>query len=209
MNIESIRNKKTASGLIKQFAARHIEAYYCENASQAVEKALELIPRDDTIAFGGSMTLKETGLLDAIRNGGYNLIDREACPPGTDAARMAFSCGTYLMSANAISEDGQIVNIDGNGNRCAALVFGPKSVIIVAGMNKVCKTLEDAMHRARYHAAPINAQRFIDKVTGCRETGNCENCKTTDCICVHTVITRLSRPAGRIKVILVDGNFGF
>ena len=112
------------------------------------------------------------------------------------------------MSTNAMSEDGQLVNIDGNGNRCAALIFGPKSVIIVAGINKIAKTLDDAYSRARNTAAPINQYRFNND-TPCMHTGECGDCKSDGCICANIVISRFCKPAGKVKVIIVGEKFGY
>ena len=122
--------------------------------------------------------------------------------------RQALTCGTFIMSSNAISADGQLVNIDGNANRVAALCFGPESVLVIAGMNKVMGDLDSAIARARQVAAPANAQRF-DIKTPCAVTGSCGDCTSPDCICCQMVITRACRPAGRIKVILVGEDLGF
>jgi L-lactate utilization protein LutB len=123
--------------------------------------------------------------------------------------RQALLCDTFVAGTNALSEDGQLVNIDGNGNRVAAMIFGPKQVIIVAGMNKVTHTLEDAVVRARTVAAPANMQRFPGKKTPCSETGACGNCLSADSICTFIVTTRLCNPAGRIKIILIGKDLGF
>ena len=123
-------------------------------------------------------------------------------------SRLALTCGTFIMSSNAISADGQLVNIDGNANRVAALCFGPESVLVIAGMNKVMGDLDSAIARARQVAAPANAQRF-DIKTPCAVTGSCGDCTSSDCICCQMVITRACRPAGRIKVILVGEDLGF
>ncbi len=122
--------------------------------------------------------------------------------------RQALTCGTFIMSSNAISADGQLVNLDGNANRVAALCFGPESVLVIAGMNKVMGDLDSAIARARQVAAPANAQRF-DIKTPCAVTGSCGDCTSPDCICCQMVITRGCRPAGRIKVILVGQDLGF
>ena len=124
-----------------------------------------------------------------------------------DMLRQALTCDTFLMSSNAISEDGQLVNIDGMGNRVAALCFGPKQVIVVAGMNKVAGDLDSAMSRARHIAAPANVQRF-DVKTPCAVTGQCGNCTSPDCCCAQIVTTRFSKIPGRIKVVLVGEVLG-
>ena len=208
---QRIRAKKLGTTLVHNLQSRFFEAYYCDTAKQAKQKLLSMIDKEQSIAFGGSVTLSEIGVLDELRNGTYNIIDRDTAKTPEERREMmcrSLLCHTYLMSANAVSEDGQIVNIDGVGNRLAALLYGPDEVIMVIGVNKVVRTLEDAYSRARNIAAPINAQRF-QMATPCMQTGVCGNCKRTDSICSHIVTTRLCRPAGRIKVIVVGEELGF
>ena len=196
---------------VEAMKKRHFDAYYCSTAAEAVEKALELIPKTDSVSWGGVMTVDELGLKQRLAQEGYTLIDRDtAKDPAEKQALMhqALSCGTFLMSSNAISADGQLVNLDGNANRVAALCFGPESVLVIAGMNKVMGDLDSAIARARQVAAPANAQRF-DIKTPCAVTGSCGDCTSPDCICCQMVITRVCRPAGRIKVILVGQDLGF
>lgn len=195
---------------VEAMKKRHFDAYYCSTAAEAVEKALELIPKTDSVSWGGVMTVDELGLKQRLAQEGYTLIDRDtAKDPAEKQALMhqALSCGTFLMSSNAISKDGQLVNIDGIGNRVAALCFGPKQVIVVAGMNKVAADLDGAVSRARHIAAPANAQRFDGK-TPCTVNGQCGDCTSPDCICSQMVITRFCKPAGRIKVVLVGEELG-
>ena len=156
------RYDKLGVQVVEALKKRHFDAYYCQTAEEAVAQVLDLIPEGDVVAWGGSMTMKETGILDAVK-GRYEVIDRDTAADRDESIAMmrrALTSDTFLMSSNAITEDGQLLNIDGTGNRCAALVFGPKSVIVVAGMNKVVKTISDAESRARNIAAPMNAQRF-------------------------------------------------
>lgn len=195
---------------VEAMKKRHFDAYYCSTAAEAVEKALELIPKTDSVSWGGVMTVDELGLKQRLAQEGYTLIDRDtAKDPAEKQALMhqALNCGTFLMSSNAISKDGQLVNIDGIGNRVAALCFGPKQVIVVAGMNKVAADLDGAVSRARHIAAPANAQRFDGK-TPCAVNGQCGDCTSPDCICSQMVITRFCKPAGRIKVVLVGEELG-
>ena len=201
---------KRGQVLVKNLRSRHFEAYYCADRSSALEKTLELIPEGASVGWGGAMSAEEIGLIDAVRSGGYHAIDRDkgATPEERDEImRQCLSAHVFLTGANALSLDGQMVNIDGNGNRMAAIVYGPESVIVVAGMNKVMDSLEDAVTRARTVAAPMNKQRF-GAVTGCAETGVCVNCKSEGCICNQILITRHCRPAGRIKFILVGEALG-
>lgn len=197
---------KTAEALNK----RHFEAYYCSTAAEAVEKVLELTPKTDVVSWGGAMTVDELGIKQRMTQEGYTLLDRDTAqtPEEKQAImRQALTCGTFLMSSNAISKDGQLVNIDGNGNRVAAMCFGPRQVVVVAGMNKVLGTLGDAVARARNVAAPANAQRFGVK-TPCGLTGQCGDCTSPDCICSKLVITRFCMPERRIKVVLVGEDLG-
>ena len=208
---ERIRNEKLGAGLIKALSLRHFDAYYCASASEAAEKILSLIPKTDVVSWGGSMTMEALGVIDRVKKGGWRVIDRSTAQSQEEKIeimRRALLCDTYLTGANAISEDGEIVNVDGNGNRVAAMTFGPKSVIVACGMNKVVKTAEDAISRARNTAAPVNAQRF-DIRTPCKTTGSCADCKSTDSICSYIVRTRLCKPAGRIKVVLIGEALGF
>ena len=197
---------KTVEALNK----RRFEAYYCSTAAEAVEKVLELTPKTDVVSWGGAMTVDELGIKQRMAQEGYTLLDRDTAqsPEEKQAImRQALTCGTFLMSSNAISKDGQLVNIDGNGNRVAAMCFGPRQVVVVAGMNKVLGTLDDAVARARNVPAPANAQRFGIK-TPCGLTGQCGDCTSPDCICSKLVITRFCMPERRIKVVLVGEDLG-
>lgn len=197
--------------LVKNLQKRHFEAYYCQTKGAALEKALELIPEGATVGWGGAYSAIQIGLIQALNGGSYNTIDRDKCPTPEEkqqAARDCLSADFFLTGANGLSLDGQMVNIDGNGNRVGAIIFGPKNVLVIAGMNKVCDNLEAAVQRARTVAAPMNQQRFQGK-TPCTVTGTCADCLSESCICNQIVITRNCRPAGRIKFILVGEDLGF
>ena len=211
-----LRTEAAATVVVKNLNKRAFEAYYCPTKEEALQKALELIPQDDVVSWGGSMTLEEMGLLGALRDGGYKVIDRDtAATPQErmELLRKALTCDTFLMSANAICEDGMLVNIDGTGNRVAAMIFGPKSVLVIAGINKIVKTYEDAVARARNIAAPINVQRFPAMETPCKKNGLCYDCISPSCICNFIVTTRkgslMNAPKARIKVIIVGENLGY
>lgn len=207
---QRIRYDKLGESVIKALNARHFEACYCPDRAAAKERLLAWIPQEDTVAWGGSQTLEELDVKAMLLARGQKLIDRDlATTPEERNALMhaALSADTFLLSSNAITEDGQLVNMDGNGNRVAALIYGPRSVIVVAGLNKVAKDLDAAIARVRGTAAPTNAQRFPVQ-TPCKVTGECADCKSVDCICANMVITRISRPAGKVKVILVGENLG-
>lgn len=203
--------EKRAQVLMKKLKSRGFEAYYCVGKAQALEKALELIPEGASVGWGGAYSAEEIGLIDAVKKGNYTAFDRNTAATPEEKTAIMKRCLTadvFLSGANALSLDGEMVNIDGNGNRVAAIVYGPDTVLVIAGMNKVCDTLEDAVTRARTIAAPINKQRFATK-TPCEVTGSCANCKSDDCICNQILITRNCKPAGRIKFILVGEELGF
>ena len=202
---------KAGAKVAEALNKRHFEAYYCPDCAEALEKILELIPQDHVVSWGGTATVAELGVKEALRQRGQAVIDRDTAKDAQERQQMlkqALTCGTFIMSSNAISADGQLVNIDGTGNRVAALCFGPTQVVVVAGMNKVAGDLDGAMRRAREVAAPMNAQRFPLK-TPCVANGLCGDCKGPDSICAQIVTTRLCKPAGRIKVVLVGEDLGF
>ncbi len=204
------RNRALGQKTVKNLKARFFDAYYCENGEEALKTALSLIKEGETVTWGGTVTVSEIGLAEKIQNGNYNFLDRTHITPENkvDFYRKALCSDTYIMSANAISSTGELVNIDGHGNRVAALCYGPTQIIVIVGINKVTPDLESAIKRARNVAAPLNAQRF-DINTPCKNTGLCADCLSEDCICSHTVITRKSNIKNRIKVILVNEDLGF
>ncbi len=202
------RNELLAQKVIKGLESRNMTGYYAANQKEALKIALELIPEKSTITMGGCMSAHEIGLVEALKNGDYNFIDRYSYEDPRDAYRQVFDADCYLSSVNAMTEDGVLVNIDGNSNRVSALAFGPKKVIFIVGMNKVCNDTDSAMKRARNVAAPINAQRF-GLNTPCSKTGACMDCKSPDTICCQFLITRYSKHEGRIHVILVNDTLGF
>ncbi|MDR2181246.1 MAG: lactate utilization protein [Treponema sp.] len=205
------RASKLGPRVVKALIERHFDAWYFDGIEAANEKILSLIPRDHVVSWGGSMTVKELKVLPLIEERGNKTLNRDTAKPEekTEIGRQALLCDTYIAGINGISEDGQIVNIDGNGNRVAATIFGPRQVILIAGINKVAKTLDDAMTRARTVAAPLNVQRFSALKTPCQVSGSCADCKSPDSVCSFIAITRLCKPAGRIKVILIGQTLGF
>lgn len=206
-NIEK-RNGLLARKVIKGLESRNMSGYYAANREEALKLALSLIPEGSSVTMGGAMSAHEIGLVDALKAGNYNFIDRDACADRRAAMLAAYDADVFLSSANAITEDGVMVNIDGNSNRVSAIAQGPKKVVFIVGMNKVCPDPDTALKRARNVAAPINAQRFgLD--TPCSKTGACMNCKSPDTICCQILITRFSRHKDRIHVILVNDELGF
>ena len=202
------RNELLAQKVIKGLGSRGMTGYYAADREAALKQALALIPEGSTVTMGGAMSVHEIGLVKALTEGNYNFIDRDAVEDKRAAMLAAYDADFYLMSANAMTEDGILVNIDGNSNRVSALAQGPRKVIVIAGMNKICDDVDGAMKRARNVAAPINAQRF-GLNTPCAKTGSCMNCKSPDTICCQFLITRFSRHPGRIHVILVNDDLGF
>lgn len=202
------RNALYAQKVIKGLESRNMSGYYAENKEDALKKALELIGEGSSVTMGGCMSAHEIGLVDALKNGNYEFIDRDAYEDKRAAMLAAYDADVFLSSANAMTEDGILINIDGNSNRVSAIAQGPRKVVFIIGMNKVCADVDSAMKRARNTAAPINAQRF-GLSTPCSKTGACMNCKSPDTICCQILITRYSRHAGRIHVILVNDTLGF
>jgi len=202
------RNEMLAQKVIKGLKSRRMNGYYAANREEALAKALELIPEGSTINMGGCMSAREIGLFDAVKAGNYNFVDRDDADDRRTAMLAAFDADVYLASANAITEDGIMVNIDGAANRIAALAFGPRKLVFIVGMNKVCPDVDSAIKRARNVAAPINAQRF-GLTTPCSKTGACADCKSADSICCQMLITRFAMDENRVHVVLVNDSLGF
>jgi L-lactate utilization protein LutB len=202
------RNDLLAKKVMKGLESRNMTAYYAKDKEEALKIALSLIPEGSTATMGGAMSAHEIGLVEAVKNGNYRFVDRDAMADKRAAMLAAYDADVFLASCNAITEDGVLVNIDGNANRVSAIAQGPKKVVMIVGMNKVCPDVDAAMKRARNVAAPINAQRF-GLSTPCAKTGACMNCKSMDTICCNFLITRFSRHTDRIHVILVDDVLGF
>lgn len=208
--IERVRNQLLSKKVIKGLESRNMSGYFVETKEDALAKALELIDEGSVVGWGGSMTINEIGLVDALENGNYTTLNRSKGKNQEEVdgiLRACFSADYFLSSTNAITEDGMLVNIDGGCNRIAAIAFGPKKVIMIVGMNKVVKTEEDALSRARTIVAPINAQRF-DIDTPCKTGGSCANCKSLATICCQFLTTRFSKQKDRIHVILVNDYLG-
>ncbi len=205
------RNDLLGEQVVKALKSRNMEAYYVGSKEEACKKALELIPEGSSISWGGSMSAQEIGLKDAVCQGNYVIYNRDTAKTPEDKRKIelqAYDCDFFLTSANAITEDGILINIDGHANRVSCIAQGPKNVLMIVGMNKLTKNVEAAMSRARNEAAPINAQRF-NLNTPCCKTGACFDCKLPETICCQILITRFSKDAGRIKVILVNDTLGF
>ena len=211
MTPTEIRNEKLAARIIKNLERRHIKGYYCATSKEAVELVVKLVGDGNSVTWGGTMTVRDMGIPAALHaNKTLTVYDRDLAATREEAQdiyRKAFSCNYYLSSVNAMSEDGQIVNVDGTGNRVAAITFGPDHVIFVVGINKITQDVESAVKRARSTAAPINTARF-DIETPCKIDGVCHNCNSADCICNYIHILRNS-PKGRHQVVIVGENLGY
>ena len=205
------RNERLAHTIIKNLKRRHMDGFYCATAETAVKKVSELIQDGSSVTWGGTMTIRDLGIPQYLKSRGtLEVLDRDLVEKPEEKQTMylrAFSADVYLSSANAISEDGVIVNIDGNGNRVAAITWGPKKVIFVIGLNKVTRDVEAALARARSTASPINATRF-DIKTPCQVDGICHNCNSPECICNYVHFLRNS-PQGRHAVVLVGEDLGY
>lgn len=202
---------KRGEVLVKNLQKRHFEAYYCATKEDALKQVMALIPEGSVVGWGGAVSASQVGVQAAVHAGNYTVIDRDLVSDMAEKTRLmreCFNADYFITGANALSLDGQMVNIDGNGNRVGMIVYGPRNIIVVAGMNKVCATLEDAVKRARTVAAPMNQQRF-GLPNPCTCTGVCADCLTETSICNQILITRNCKPAGRIKFVLVGEELGF
>ena len=213
------RIEKTMEALRKNY----MQAYYCETAEEAKEKVRELMNKGDTVTHGGSVTLEQCGITEMLKCGDYNYLDRTV--PGLTAEqkqeiyRKAFFADVYLTSANAVTENGLLFNTDGNSNRVAAIVYGPESVIVIAGVNKIVPDMNAAVDRLKTIAAPLNTKR-LNCQTPCAKLGKCiaadkpdsligDGCKSPERICCNYVVTAQQRHKDRIKVIIVGENLGY
>ncbi|MBQ8503313.1 MAG: lactate utilization protein [Clostridia bacterium] len=211
MSFIKAARKKQAEAIISALKKRNMNGYYCETKEDCCELVLSMLAENSSVTWGGTESIKECSIPQKLHESGkYNVIDRADYSPEEmkEYYKKAFSADYYLMSTNAITLDGELMNIDGNGNRVASLIFGPEKVIIVTGMNKVVPQIEDAYDRVRNVASPPNTIR-LHKNTPCAANGKCGNCYCDDCICNQIVVTRRSRDKDRIHVILVNENLGF
>ena len=204
------RNDLIGPKVVEALKKRYFEAYYVSDSKDVVAKVLELIPSYHTVSWGGATTVDQLGIKKVLSEKGYKLIDRDTAKNPEEREELmhkALMCDTFLISSNAITEDGELFNIDGKGNRVAALCYGPKNILIIAGTNKIVPDMEAAYDKVRSYTAPVNAMRFCDS-TPCSKTGECGDCINQQSICAQFVETRICRPEGRIKVILVGEDLG-
>lgn len=202
------RNDMLAEKVISGLQSRNMNGYYAHTKEEALALALSMIPEGSSVTNGGSMSIEEIGLVNAVKAGPYHYLDRSAAQDMRAAELAGFGADVFLGSANAITEDGVMVNIDGQANRVASFAYGPRKLVLIVGMNKVTKDVDHAIKRARNEAATINAQRF-GLSTPCALTGSCMDCKCPDTICCQILVTRFQRNKDRVHVILVNDNLGF
>ena len=206
------RNELLAQTVIEGLKNRNMTGYYAASKEEALKIALSLIPEGSSIARGGTMSMNEIGLTQALEEGNYNFTNREKITDKAikrQAELDAYDSDFFITSVNAMTQDGILVNIDGNANRVSAIAYGPRKVICIVGMNKVAGDVDSAMKRARNTAATANMQRFAALNAPCKKTGTCMNCMSPDTICCQFLITRHSMHKDRIHVILVNDNLGF
>ena len=211
MSYVSENYKLASETLKKNFSKRGIDAYYCETIQEARKQVLSMIPEGSSVTWGGTESMTEAGVCQAIIDGNYDFIDRKsaATPEEARALYGKIVCADYfLTSTNAFTKNGELVNIDGASNRVACIAHGPEHVIILASMNKLCDNVEDAIRRVRTQAAPPNALR-VHASTPCAKTGICADCVSPDCICCQILVTHFSRKPGRISIILCGEKLGF
>ena len=197
--------------LVKQFKKRNMEAFYCATKEEAKEKILSMIPNGSSVTWGGTESMEEAGVCEAIRQGDYEFIDRKKAKTPEESRELygQIVCADYfLTSSNAFTKDGILVNIDGAINRVACIAHGPAHVIFLISMDKLCANVDEAIERIHTHACPPNALR-VKANTPCSKTGVCADCLSPDCICCQTLITRFSRVPDRIKVVLCGEKLGF
>lgn len=197
---------------IENLKKNNMDAYFVPTKEDALKQVNALVHDGDTVGCGGSMTLFETGIIDYLRGGRFHFLDRYQDGLSRDEVekifRDSFFADDYFVSTNAVTEDGELYNVDGNGNRVAAMIYGPKNVIVIAGYNKLVKDREAAIERVRNIAAPANAAR-LNCATPCAKTGECMDCKGDARICCSYVFLAKQRVKGRIKVILVGEALGY
>ena len=211
MTPKQLAFQTAAEGIIKNLEKRNMEGYFFEDSSSCVKAIIDMIEDGSTISWGGSESIKECGLMTALQTGNYTLFDRLTAKTPEESRELyvkAVLSDYYLMSSNAVTFDGELINIDGNGNRVACLIHGPKNIIMVVGMNKLVPDVASGYTRVRNLASPSNAKR-LNRNTPCFHTGKCGDCLSPECMCNQVVVTRRSGQPGRIKVFFVAEELGY
>ena len=209
--IKKWHTEKIVEKLKKNFERRNIEMFYLEKKEELLELINSFVNENDTVSYGGSVTLKETGVLDFFRNGNYNFLDREAYETREEKDEIykkSFYADHYFLSASAVTMDGEILNVDGNGNRIAAMIFGPKKVFVIIGINKLTADLKEAEERIKLYSGPMDA-KILSKKTPCTITGECSDCTSPDRICNKYLVYRREMNPDRMKVILINEALGY
>ena len=211
MSMEIRKNATLAAEMIPAFQKRQMQAFYCADAAQGRELILSMMPHGSSIGWGGSKTLEQIGVMDAIREGGYRLFDRDKAVTQEDRREVygaIQNADFFLMGSNAVTRTGELINVDGRSDRVSFLCYGPRRVIVAVGMNKVEPDISAGLERIWRIAGPMNAKK-LGRNTGCQTTGICNHCLSPECLCSNIVITRRSAFAGRIQVVLIDEELGF
>jgi hypothetical protein len=210
-NIKWVISEKVKRAM-ENLEKNNMEAYYAEDEKEVIAKISEIVKEGETVAVGGSMTLFETGVIDYLRNGKFNFLDRykDGITPDElkDIYRKSFSADSYFVSTNAITENGELYNVDGTGNRVAAMIYGPDKVVVIIGINKIVKDVDEAIKRNREFSAPANAKR-LNRKTPCAKVGYCMNCSSEERICNEYTLIKRQGKKGRIKVIFVNKELGY
>lgn len=197
---------------IENFKKHNMDAYCVKDKISLINKISDILEDGNTVSVGGSMTLFETGVIDFLRSGKYNFLDRyeEGLTPKDikNIFRKSFSADAYIVSSNAITEEGELYNVDGTGNRVAAMIYGPDKVIVVVSYNKIVKNIDEAIKRSREISAPANAKRLARK-TPCTEVGYCMDCKSPDRICNDYVVIKRQGVKERIYILILEEDFGY
>lgn len=204
--------EKQVERTIKNLNDKNMEGYYINSREELFEKLKQLIDEGSIVGVGDSMTLFETGVIDFLRGGSFNFLDKYEDGLTSEDKREIyiknFSADTFMCSTNALTESGELYNIDGNGSRVAPMIYGPKQVIIVTGINKIVRNIEEAEKRVRQYAAPIDAKR-LNKDTPCTKIGYCVDCKSPNRICNDFVVIRGQFIKGRIKILIIGESLGY
>lgn len=205
-------NEKKIERTIKALEKNNMHGYFVNSKEEILEKIKEIVNEGSLVSCGGSQTLFETGVIEHLRSDRYEFLDRYKNGLNQkeikDIYRKAFICDAYFTSTNALTENGELYNVDGNGNRVAAMLYGPDKVIVICGVNKIVKNIEEAIKRNESISAPANAKR-IDTKTPCKVTGYCMDCDSSDRICCEYTLIKRQRNKERIHVIIIDDNFGY
>lgn len=210
-NVAWVREQKI-NRTIEALNKNNMNGYFVKDNEELLEKLKELIKDGDKVAFGGSMSIIEAGVLDFLRKGNYELLDRykEGLTKEeiVDIYKGAFTSDCYIASSNAVTENGELYNVDGNGNRVSAMLYGPEKVILICGINKIVKNVDEAIKRNREFSAPMNARR-LNKKTPCAKVGYCMDCKSEDRLCNEYTLIRRQNNKERMHVIFLNDDLGY